>query len=241
MNDLVFARISEMDKLRIVNCCRQNKSIVAVTGLASTDIPIFDRSHVRISLKCGTDITKRNSDIILLDDNFASIINGIEEGRVLFENIKKSLCYTLSSKPAELMPYLIYTIFSSPQVASSLTILAIDLFTDNLSPIALGYESGESHVMSGYPTHMCNDNVFTYRTIHISLFFYGIIQFMSGIFAYFVIMGDNGFYFSDILFTRERWKSAAINDYEDSYGQEWVRITISSFIYEFHHFSLIDP
>lgn len=74
MNDLVFARISEMDKLRIVNCCRQNKSIVAVTGLASTDIPIFDRSHVRISLKCGTDITKRNSDIILLDDNFASII-----------------------------------------------------------------------------------------------------------------------------------------------------------------------
>lgn len=126
-------------------------------------------------------------------------------------------------------------------MASSLTILAIDLFTDNLSPIALGYESGESHVMSGYPTHMCNDNVFTYRTIHISLFFYGIIQFMSGIFAYFVIMGDNGFYFSDILFTRERWKSAAINDYEDSYGQEWVRITISSFIYEFHHFSLIDP
>lgn len=76
-NDLVFARISPEDKLRIVNCCRQCRSIVAVTGVSTADVAIFDRSHVRISLgQYGSDITKRNSDIILLDDNFSSIVHG---------------------------------------------------------------------------------------------------------------------------------------------------------------------
>ena len=159
-NDLVFARISSEDKLRIVNCCRQCRSIVAVTGVDTSDaISIFDRSHVRISLQYGSDITKRNSDIILLDDNFSSIVHGIEEGRVLFENIKKSLCYTLSSKPVELYPYLLYLILSIPLMASSITILAIDLFTDNLQPIALGYERAELHVMKGYPRHMRKEKV----------------------------------------------------------------------------------
>ena len=75
------------------------------------------------------------------------------------QNIKKSLCYTLSSKPVELYPYLLYLIFAIPQMASSITILAIDLFTDNLPPIALGYETAEKHVMKGYPRHMRKDKV----------------------------------------------------------------------------------
>ena len=162
--DIIFARISLEDKLRIVNCCRQAGAIVAVTGVSTSDIPIFDQSHVRISLgEYGSDIIKSSSDVILLKDNFSSIVHGIQEGRVLFENIKKSVCYTLSSKPAELFPYILYLALAIPQMNSSIIILAIDLLTDNLPPIALGYERAETHVMKGYPRHMRKDKVINFE------------------------------------------------------------------------------
>ena len=91
------------------------------------------------------------------------MVHGIEEGRVLFENIKKSLCYTLSSKPVELIPYLLMLTFSIPKMAGPIIILAIDLITDNLPPIALGYEWAESYVMDESPKYFVEKKIVNFE------------------------------------------------------------------------------
>ena len=90
---------------------------------------------------------------------------GIEEGRVLFENIKKSLCYTLSSKPVEVFPLILSFSLSMPKMASSITILAIDLITDNFPPIALGYETAERHVMKEMPRNIHREKVINFKYV----------------------------------------------------------------------------
>lgn len=157
---LVFARLSPGDKLRIVTSCRHLPRITAATGIGSSDLPIFEAASVRIALaQYGADICKANCDVLLLDDNFASIVAGIEEGRVLWDNMKKSLCYTLSSKPVELLPYLLAFTVGMPKMASSITIMAIDLVADNFPPIALGYERAEGHVMREPPRYLRRERV----------------------------------------------------------------------------------
>lgn len=135
-DDLVFARISPDEKRRLVVCCRELNKVVTATGIGVADLGVFEQAHVSLSMgRYGTDIAKRHSDVILLDDNFATIVQGIREGRVLSENLKKSLCYTLSSKPVELLPYIFFLSFGIPKMAGPIVILAIDLITDNLPPI----------------------------------------------------------------------------------------------------------
>lgn len=158
--DLVFARVSTQNKERLLKCCRVLNLIVAVTGVRTTDLPIFNRSHVTISLgQYGSDITKHNSDVILLDDNFATIVAGIEHGRILFENLKKSLIYILSSKLSEMFPYILFVTLSIPTISSSTVILILDLIGDNLPAISLGYENGESHTMSVKPKCLINNKL----------------------------------------------------------------------------------
>ncbi len=158
--DLVFARLSPEDKLRLVGLCRRLPRSIAVTGIGAADLPVYEQASVRIALgQYGADICKANCDVVLLDDNFASIVHGIEEGRVLFDNMKKSLCYTLSSKPVELLPYVLAFTVGMPKMASSITIMAIDLVADNFPPIALGYEGAEGHVMLERPRYLRKERV----------------------------------------------------------------------------------
>lgn len=222
--DLVFARISPEEKLRLVRLMREElKEVVAVTGIGSADLAVFSAADVSLSMgEYGADITKRRCDVILLDDNFASLIHGIQEGRVLFENIKKSLAYTLSSKTVELLPYVLFLVLAIPKMAGPIIILAIDLITDNLPPIALGYEPAESYVMEEHPQYFVEERVVNFETVFISLFFYGTLQFSSGFFSYVVVMADNGFHLAELLGVRRAWTSPAITDLEDSYGQEWT-------------------
>lgn len=163
-SDLVFARISSDSKQRIVKCGRDVRAIVAATGVRTDDLAIFDRSHVRISLgQYGSDILKHNSDVILLDDNFASIVSGIEYGRILFANVKKSLIFMLSSKPSELLPFLISITFAIPEMTSIVTLLLLDLLGDNLTTISLGYEKGESNVMLVKPRHVKSEKIVDFK------------------------------------------------------------------------------
>lgn len=138
--------------------------VVAVTGIGSADLAVFSAADVSLSMgEYGADITKRRCDVILLDDNFASLIHGIQEGRVLFENIKKSLAYTLSSKTVELLPYVLFLVLAIPKMAGPIIILAIDLITDNLPPIALGYEPAESYVMEEHPQYFVEERVVNFE------------------------------------------------------------------------------
>ena len=113
--EIVFARTSPQQKLIIVESCQRLGEIVAVTGDGVNDSPALKKADIGVAMgMTGSDVSKQASDIILLDDNFASIITGIEEGRLIFDNLKKSICYTLSSKIPELAPFLFYMIFEIP-------------------------------------------------------------------------------------------------------------------------------
>lgn len=113
--EIVFARTSPQQKLIIVEACQRLGEIVAVTGDGVNDSPALKKADIGIAMGItGSDVSKQASDIILLDDNFASVITGIEQGRIIFDNLKKSICYTLSSKIPELTPFLFYMIFQIP-------------------------------------------------------------------------------------------------------------------------------
>lgn len=139
--ELVFARTSPQQKLLIVDSCQRAGHIVAVTGDGVNDSPALKKANIGIAMGLmGTDISKKAADIILMDDNFATIVAGIEEGRVIFDNLKKSISYVMASNFAEIIPFLFYVIFGFPLALGTITILCIDLGTDIFPSMSLAYE-----------------------------------------------------------------------------------------------------
>src|SRR5258708_7398901 len=113
--EIVFARTSPQQKLIIVEGCQRNGAIVAVTGDGVNDSPALKKADIGVAMGiAGSDVSKQAADMILLDDNFSSIVTGVEEGRVIFDNLKKSICYTLSSKMPEMTPFLAYFLLDIP-------------------------------------------------------------------------------------------------------------------------------
>jgi sodium/potassium-transporting ATPase subunit alpha len=135
---VVFARTSPEQKLMIVENCQARGEIVAVTGDGVNDSPALKKADLGCAMGiCGSDVSKEAADVVLLDDNFASIVHGIEEGRIIFDNLKKSICYTLSSNSAELLPFIAFVVLQMPLALSAVLILCIDLGTDMVPAISL--------------------------------------------------------------------------------------------------------
>jgi len=170
----------------------------------------------------GSDVSKQAADMILLDDNFASIVTGVEEGRLIFDNLKKSIAYTLTSNIPEISPFLMFIVTGIPLPLGTVTILCIDLGTDMVPAISLAYEKAETDIMKRKPRDPFRDKLVNQRLISMSYGQIGMMQAAAGFFAYFVIMGENGFWPSTLLGIRKEWDSKAVNDLEDSYGQEWT-------------------
>lgn len=222
-DEIVFARTSPQQKLIIVEGCQRLGHIVAVTGDGVNDSPALKKADIGISMGItGSDVTKQAADMILLDDNFASIVTGVEEGRIIFDNLKKSIAYTLASNVPELAPFLMFIIFGIPQALGTVTILCIDLGTDVLPAISLAYEKAESDIMKRRPRCVKSDNLVNSRLISFAYWQVGVMQAAAGFFVYAVIMMESGFWMSRLFNIRVFWESKAINDLEDSYGQEWT-------------------
>lgn len=221
--EIVFARTSPQQKLIIVEGFQRKGAIVAVTGDGVNDSPALKKADIGVAMGiAGSDVSKEAADMILLDDNFASIVTGVEEGRLIFDNLKKSIAYTLTSNIPEISPFLVYIIFSIPLPLGTVTILCIDLGTDMVPAISLAYEQAESDIMKRRPRDPTRDKLVNERLISLSYGQIGMIQAAAGFFTYFVVLGESGFFFNQLFGIRKAWDSKSINDLVDSYGQEWV-------------------
>ncbi|TWW73988.1 Sodium/potassium-transporting ATPase subunit alpha-3 [Takifugu flavidus] len=222
--EIVFARTSPQQKLIIVEGCQRQGAIVAVTGDGVNDSPALKKADIGVAMGiAGSDVSKQAADMILLDDNFASIVTGVEEGRLIFDNLKKSIAYTLTSNIPEISPFLLFILASVPLPLGTVTILCIDLGTDMVPAISLAYETAESDIMKREPRNPKSDKLVNERLISMAYGQIGMIQALAGFFTYFVIMTENGFLPRTLLGIRVNWDHRDVNDLEDSYGQQWVR------------------
>jgi len=128
-----------------------------------------------------------------LDDNFSSIVNGVEEGRLIFDNLKKSIAYTLSSNIPEISPFLFFMMFQIPQPLSTVLILCIDLGTDMVPAISFAYENPELDIMERFPRNSKRDHLVNAKLISFAYLQIGMVQAAAGFFTYFYVMNDYGF------------------------------------------------
>ena len=139
--EILFARVLAEQKLRIVVALKKKSEVVAVTGDGVNDAPALRKADVGIAMgRSGTDVAREAADMVLLDDNFGSIVAAIKEGRAVFANIRNFLTYILTSNVPEIIPYLAFVVFRIPLPLTIIQILAVDLGTDMLPALGLGAE-----------------------------------------------------------------------------------------------------
>ncbi|EGT3615541.1 calcium-translocating P-type ATPase, PMCA-type [Clostridium perfringens] len=148
----IFARVTPNHKLRIVKAFKQNGNIVAMTGDGVNDAPAIKEADIGIAMGIsGTDVTKEASAMILMDDNFETIVSAVEEGRIIYDNIRKFIRYLLSCNLGEVLTMFLATIFYLPTPMLPIQILFVNLATDGLPAIALGVDPADKDIMNQQP------------------------------------------------------------------------------------------
>lgn len=196
--EIIFARVAAEQKMLIVQALKKKGEIVAVTGDGVNDAPALKTADIGIAMGiAGTDVAKEAADLILLDDNFASIVAAIEEGRAVFENIRKFLTYILSSNIPELVPYLAFVLFRIPLPLTIIQILAVDLGTDMLPALALGAEKPDPGVMSR-PPRARGERLLSWGLIARAYLFLGALEAAASMAVFFFVLDAAGWRYGDL-------------------------------------------
>ncbi|NOU10727.1 MAG: cation-transporting P-type ATPase [Nitrospira sp.] len=188
----VFARMAPRHKMRIVSTLKEMGDVVAVTGDGVNDAPAIKKADIGIAMGiAGSDVAKETADMILLDDNFATIVNAIEEGRAVYANIRKFSTYVLASNVPEVVPYLAFGLFGVPLALTVPQILAVDLGTDMVPALALGAEKPDADMMARPPRPR------TERLMNLSLLlrayvFLGLIEAGIAMGSFFLLLFTQG-------------------------------------------------
>jgi len=195
----IFARTSPAQKMKIVMAIKQLGHVVAMTGDGVNDAPALKAADIGVAMgKSGTDVARAAAQIILLDDNFASIVAGIEEGRTVFRNIRKFTNYVLVSNGPEILPYLLYIMLPVPLALTVIQILTIDLGTDIIPSMALGQEPPEPETMQQPPRgegfHLLSPGL----VVH-SYLFLGLLEAAWSLTLYFYVLIAGGWQYGSEL------------------------------------------
>ncbi len=191
---VVFARVAPEQKLQVVSALQELGHVVAVTGDGVNDSPALKKADIGVAMGItGTDVAKEAADMILTDDNFASIVNAVEEGRAVYNNIRKFALYIFNSNVPEAIPVVFY-LFSGGAIPLPLTImqvLAIDLGTDMVPGMGLGAEAPEAGIME-VPPRSQKEPLLTKKLFVRAFFYYGMVEAALSMAAFFFLYWTHG-------------------------------------------------
>ncbi len=194
--EVIFARVAPEHKLRVVTALQGQGDVVAVTGDGVNDAPSLKKADIGVAMGvAGTDVAKEAADMILTDDNFASIVNAVEEGRAVYANIKKFITYIFTSNTPEAVPFILFALSSAriPLALTVMQILAIDLGTDMVPALALGVEPPEPGLMDRPPRDL-KEHVINRSLLFRAYLFLGLIQGLGAMAAFYFMYWTNGYW-----------------------------------------------
>jgi sodium/potassium-transporting ATPase subunit alpha len=196
--EILFARVTADQKMLVVDALRSKGHVVAATGDGVNDAPALKRADIGIAMGLsGTDVARESADMVLLDDNFASIVSAVEEGRAVYDNIRKFLTYILTSNIPEIVPYLAFVLFRIPLPLTIVQILAVDLGTDMLPALALGAERPDPNGMRRAPRAR-SERLLSWPLLARAYLFLGMIEAAAGMAAFFYVLRLGGWTWGEL-------------------------------------------
>jgi len=207
-DEIVWARTSPENKLEIVMQCQKRKHIVAVTGDGVNDAPALKQANVGVAMGSGSEVAREAASIVLTDSKFSSIVAGIENGRMVFDNMKKVVLYLLPAGTfAELTPFVANVYFGVPIMLSAFLMIMLALGTDIAPSLAMIYEQAEADLMDRMPRSRTGEKMVNVRLLLHAYFITGIIETVGCFVMWFTYMYMyGGFAPMDLIFCYDKWR-----------------------------------
>ena len=193
--EIVLARATPEHKLRVVSVLQNLGHVVAVTGDGVNDAPALKKADIGVAFGSGTDVAKEAADMILTDDNFASIVNAVEEGRAVYANIKRFTAYIFTSNASEAVPFILFALSGGliPLALNVMQVLSVDLGADMLPGLALGAEPPEPGIMTRPPRSQ-QEHIITTTLLARSYLLLGGVQSLAAMSAFFLQYWTHGYW-----------------------------------------------